>query len=235
MQIGSGEFFQTLGQYVYAYIPPGGNLLTATYSGKGNGNRGISHIKTKGYDINDLYIVARNLERFDPLIKQDSQSFLLESFLIALINPEDNKVAGHYKECFVMSRFTTLFKEFQDRQHDSFAEFPQWYIENYEKLKGNIGTLTIKSETIQVWGQTRNSIAMSFYVNPITDEVTQCEFSIWNGAKVDVQAQCAELVKILADMGYDAQETGNRKEHKKVQIDETDIQKVIDLFYEFMS
>ncbi len=228
--LGSGDFFRSLGQYVYAYIAPGGKVR---YYGKGNGNRGASHIETKGYDVDELYIVARNLERFEDKI--DWQSFLLESFLIWKDQPEDNKVAGHYKECFVMSRFTTLFKEFTDKQHDSFAEFPDWYIENYEKLKGRIGTLTIKSETIQVFGQTRNSMAMSFYVNPVTDEVTQCEFSIWNGAKVDVDAQGLELTRILAEVGYEASATGNRKEHKKFQIVEPNIQNVINLFEEFMS
>lgn len=230
-EFGSKGFWDSLGQYVYGYKDSEtGKWL---YFGKGNGNRGSSHIKTKGYNIDDLYIVACNLEKFED--KQDWQSFELESFLIALYNPSGNSVSGHYKECFIMSRFTSLFKEFTDRQYDSFTEFPQWYIENYEKLKGKIGTLTIKSETFQIVGQTRNSVAMSFYVNPITDEVKQCEFSIWDGAKVDVKAQSAQLVKILADVGYEAYEVGNRKEHKKFRINEPDVQKVIDLFEEFMS
>lgn len=54
-------FWQTLGQYVYAYIENGKWL----YVGKGNGNRAVQHITTKGYDIDNLYIVARNLEKFD--------------------------------------------------------------------------------------------------------------------------------------------------------------------------
>lgn len=230
-EFGNKGFWDNLGQYVYGYKDSEtGEWL---YFGKGNGNRGSTHIKTKGYNIDDLYIIACNLEKFEG--KQDWQSFELESFLISLYNPSGNSVSGHYKECFVMSRFSTLFKEYVDGQYDSFAELPQWYLENYEKLKGNIGTLTIKSETVQLFGQTRNSVAMSFYVNPITDEVTQCEFSVWNGAKVDMQATCAELIKILAEIGYEAYPAGNRKEHKKFQIDEPDIQKVIDLFVEFMS
>ena len=230
-EFGNKGFWDSLGQYVYGYKDPEtGEWL---YFGKGNGNRGSSHIKTKGYNIDDLYIIACNLEKFED--KEDWQSFELESFLIALYNPSGNSVSGHYKECFIMSRFSTLFKEYEAGQYDSFAELPQWYLENYEKLKGKIGTLTIKSATVQLSGQTRNSVAMSFYVNPITEEVTQCEFSVWNGAKVDMQATCSELVKILADIGYEAYPAGNRKEHKKFQIDETDIQKVIDLFVEFMS
>lgn len=228
-EFGSKGFWDELGQYVYGYRDSEtGEWL---YIGKGNGNRGSSHIKTKGYSVDDLYIIARNLERFGNKI--DWQSFLLESFMISHYNPTGNSVSGHYKECFIMSRFSTLFKDYTDSQHDSFAEFPQWYLENYEKLKGKLGTFTIKSETINIVGQTKNSIAMSFAVNPVNDEVTQCEFSIWDGAKVDVQAQGAELVKILADYGYNAYEVGKREKHKKFQIDETDIQKVIDLFYDF--
>lgn len=230
-EFGNKEFWNSLGQYVYGYKDSEtGEWL---YFGKGNGNRGSIHIKTKGYNVDDLYIIARNLEKFDG--KQDWQSFELESFLIAFYNPSGNSVSGHYKECFIMSRFTSLFKEFTDNQYDNFAEFPQWYIENYEKLKGKIGTITIKSETFQIVGQTKNSMAMSFYVNPITDEVTQCEFSIWDGAKVDVQAQSAQLIKILTDIGYEPYKSGNRKEHEKFKIDETDVQTVINLFEEFMS
>lgn len=230
-EFGNKGFWDNLGQYVYGYKDSEtGEWL---YFGKGNGNRGSTHIKTKGYNIDDLYIIACNLEKFEG--KQDWQSFELESFLISLYNPSGNSVSGHYKECFVMSRFSTLFKNYTDSQYDSFAELPQWYLENYANLKGKIGTLVIKSETIQLFGQTRNSMAMNFYVNPVTDEVTQIDISIWNGATIDVQAQGAELVRILADMGYEAYPVGKKEKHKTFRIDETDIQKVVDIFVEFMS
>ena len=69
-ELGSGAFFESLGQYVYGYRKKKSN--TWDYIGKGNGNRGIQHVKTKGYDVDNLYIIARNLERFEN--KQDWQS-----------------------------------------------------------------------------------------------------------------------------------------------------------------
>ena len=55
-----GAFWETLGQYVYGYKEDG----KLVYVGKGNGNRAQSHVGDKEYDIENLYIIAKNLERF---------------------------------------------------------------------------------------------------------------------------------------------------------------------------
>ena len=94
------EFFATLGQYVYQYKDEQG----VYYTGKGNGDRCYAHVAEKGFDPEQCYIVARNLERFED--KKDWQSFLLESYLIATLNPDGNSVSGHYKECFVMANLS---------------------------------------------------------------------------------------------------------------------------------
>lgn len=133
-------FWETLGQYVYGYMEQD----KFVYIGKGNKNRALSHVKTKNYDTDNLYIIARNLENFRG-DKDDLQSFILESFLIATNDPRDNSVAGHYKECFVMAKFSELFEEFKKDQHDNFETMPDWFTDNYEKLAGRIGVLTIKS------------------------------------------------------------------------------------------
>jgi hypothetical protein len=231
-EFGNKDFWSSLGQYVYGYKNPETNEWL--YIGKGNDNRGSAHVKPKGYDINNLYIIARNLELFEN--KKDWQSFLLETFLIEANNPSDNRASGHYKECFIMSRFSTLFKDYKDGQYDNFQELPQWYIENYSKLKGRINVLSVKSGNTYIQGQTRNSMEMRFYVDAISDQVTQVNFSIWDAKGVNLEESADALVLILKESGYDdVSETGNRKAHKIFEINETDVQKVIELFDEFYS
>ena len=133
-----GAFWETLGQYVYGYKEDG----KFVYIGKGNRNRAQSHVGDKGYDIKNLYIIARNLERFN---KRDYQSFLLESFLITNESPRDNSVSGHYKECFIMAKMSELFNEFEKSQHDNFESHPDWYVENYNIFKGRINVFVVKS------------------------------------------------------------------------------------------
>ena len=130
--------WETLGQYVYGYKEDG----KWVYIGKGNKNRAQSHVGDKGYNIKDLYIIARNLERFD---KRDYQSFLLESFLITNESPRDNSVSGHYKECFIMAKMSELFNEFEKSQHDNFESQPDWYVENYNIFKGRLNVYVVKS------------------------------------------------------------------------------------------
>ena len=132
-------FWETLGQYVYGYMEDG----KFVYVGKGNGNRALSHVGSKEYDTDNLYIIARNLERFGE--KKDWQSFLLESYLISNNSPRDNSVSGHYKECFIMAKMSELFNEFEKSQHDNFEVLPEWYVENYKIFKGRLNVFVIKS------------------------------------------------------------------------------------------
>jgi hypothetical protein len=59
----SGEFFSSLGQYVYQYVNR--DTLKPYYTGKGNGDRCWAHVVDKGFSPEDCYIVARNLEIFE--------------------------------------------------------------------------------------------------------------------------------------------------------------------------
>jgi hypothetical protein len=236
-EFGNAEFFRSLGQYVYAYIDDG-EIKEWEYVGKGNGNRGIQHIKSKGYNIDNLYIVARNLEKFEN--KQDWQSFLLESFIISTFNPKNNSVSGHYKECFVMAKFSEMFTEFKDSQYDNFAELPEWYLSNYSILKNRIGVMAFKKENVYIEGATKNSMAMSFYVDAISNEVTQVKISIWGGAAGEIQLENygEKVQQFLSELEYSddqISQVGSRNNHRVFQIEETNIQKVLNLFDQFMS
>jgi hypothetical protein len=130
----TGEFFKTLGQYVYMYK---GTSERPAYVGKGVGDRCLHHLKDKDYSIEDCIIVAKNLEVFN-LEKKDA-SFVLESYLISTLDPEDNSVSGHYKECFIMSSLNFLFNEYQEAQRDMFAELVELISNNPEAFKNRVG------------------------------------------------------------------------------------------------
>ena len=226
-EFGSAEFFRSLGQYVYAYIVDG----DWKYVGKGNGNRGVQHIKTKGYDVKDLYIVARNLERFED--KQDWQSFLLESFAITQFNPSDNSVSGHYKECFVMAKWSELFNDYVDAQYDNFAELPEWYTANYNKLKGRLNVLELKSDVTVVWSTTRDKIQLNFFVDN-NGNPYDVKFAIWAKGDALIKKE-QELYTFLEACGYSKDNVTKVGKRDFYQIEPESIEEVISILDGFMS
>lgn len=190
------DFWETLGQYVYGYVDKKGNFV---YIGKGNKNRAVSHVKNKDYNLDDLIIIARNLERFR-IEKPDLQSFILESFLISQNDPKDNSVAGHHKECFIMAKFSELFGVYVKSKHDNFMELPEWYVQNYEKIGGRdqLRVFTIKSHIHSLEFQTQMSLQPSLDV--MTDESVTFKVAIW-GKERDQGLQ--NLKKFCESVGID--------------------------------
>ena len=58
MEKPSGEFFATLGQYVYKYVDQDGAIL---YVGKGNGDRCLSHLKSNKYKMENINPLVEKL------------------------------------------------------------------------------------------------------------------------------------------------------------------------------
>jgi hypothetical protein len=163
----TGAFFETLGQYVYMYRGRGDR---PSYIGKGVGDRCLHHLKDKGYRIDDCIIVAKNLEKFN-LQKKDA-SFVLESYLISTLDPTDNSVAGHYKECFIMSDLSFLFGEYIDSQRDMFDELTTLVNENPDAFKGKMGYTETRGTSYYIESGMRENIYFGIKVQCKEPQVT---------------------------------------------------------------
>jgi hypothetical protein len=219
------EFFETLGQYVYKYV---NDIGLTIYVGKGVGDRCLAHLKNKGYSIDNCYIVARNLEKFN-----DKPSLLLESFLIDHQKPADNIVSGHYKECFQMASLSSMFSDFTSDQHDNFESFPDWYVENYNSaFKGRVREIKINSGGMFVLSNARNSIYMMWYWSPSEEEEVKVTFETY-GDDLKVEATKNKIIDWLSKNGYDDTYPDGKKQ--KLAITCENIEAVISLFKKFSS
>lgn len=223
----SAEFFTTLGQYVYQYIGQDGKPY---YTGKGNGDRCYSHVVDKGFNPDECYIVARNLEKFED--KKDWQSFLLESYLIATQNPDGNSVSGHYKECFEMVALSTMFNNYKNEQHDMFASLPDWYMENYEAFRGRLREVNLNATTLHCLSNAHNKMYMMWWWNPTSDDPVKVTFEIKRDGD-DLKETKAQFCKWLKQNGY--AKTHEDGKEQKVAIFVPAIENVVELFKEFWS
>ena len=226
----SGEFFSQLGQYVYQYIDR--DTLKSYYTGKGNGDRCWAHVVDKGFNPEDCFIVARNLENFEN--KQDWQSFLLESYLITTQNPEDNSVAGHYKECFIMASLSSMFSEFENEQYDNFAALPEWYVDNYDSFRTRVREVNINATTTFVLSSARNQMYMMFYWNPTSiEEPTKVTFEINLPDGDRLEAVKGNLTKWLAKNNHKKPFADGKVQ--KLAVNVGSIEEVVTLWNEFWS
>ncbi len=228
MEKPSGEFFATLGQYVYQYIDEQGIVY---YTGKGNGDRCYAHVIEKGFNPDHCRIVARNLERFED--KKDWQSFLLESYLIATLNPDGNSVSGHYKECFVMASLSSMFTTFKSDQYDMFEALPSWYVENYDTFRGRLREVNLNATTAFFLSNARNKMYMMWWWNPNSEEPVKVTFEINLPDGDTLKGQKSTMKKWLKENGYDKVHDDGKVQ--KFAVFAPSIDEVITLFKEFMS
>ena len=151
-----GEFWDTLGKYVYGYKDEQGQWK---YIGKGTGSRVFSHTKTKGYDIEDAWVIACNLEDFDN--GDDSSCHSLETLLISMYQPKDNTVAGRYQENIIMTSLRGLITSYQEEQRNNHFEVAELVLRHQDSF-ANIGQV---SSTTSGWKITSRSLGRGTYVN----------------------------------------------------------------------
>ena len=156
----SGEFFRTLGQYVYGYKDPDSDEWI--YIGKGNGDRCWFSGASRGYDPEHCFIIATNLERFD---KSDWQSFILESYLISKKTPRDNTVSGHYKDCFIMKSLSSLFSAHINEQRDMFMELVELVDNNKKVFEGRVGLTESRQSSYYIESRMRENIYLGIKVD----------------------------------------------------------------------
>lgn len=221
------EFFATLGQYVYQYIDQDGKPY---YTGKGNGDRCYAHVADKGFDPEECYIIARNLEKFED--KKDWQSFLLESYLIATQNPDGNSVSGHYKECFVMASLSSMFSDHQSDQYDMFESLPSWYIDNYDTFRGRLREVNVNATTAYFLSNARRKMYLMWWWTPSSTDPIKVTFEI-NAKGEELDAIMKTLKTWLKGEGYPKTHADGKDQ--KLAVFCATIEDVIALFQEFMS
>ena len=198
----SGEFFDSLGQYVYAYV----DRITGeeNYTGKGRGDRCWAHVTDKEYDPADCVIIARNLERFEG--KKDWQSFLLESFLISTKSPKDNIVSGRYKECFVMTDLSFLFNTFQEGQRDMFSELVDLYNKHESVFRGTVGYTETRGTSFAIETGAKDNKSFGIKVSTREPHVSVYMKTSKSGTFEDLAK------KVVANLGhkYDIDTTSNK-------------------------
>lgn len=222
----SNKFFESLGKYVYLYTNEGNQVL---YVGKGTGARAYDHVEEKEYSWNNAFIVAKNLEKFDN--NGDNIALALESYLIKLHNPVDNKISGKYKEVFEMASFSSFFDKFEAEQFDNFKEFPEWYVNNYDVFKGRLREIKIGANSTFIFSSARNSVYMSFYYYYNPQNISDVTFEI-NQSGQALSSMKASIRKWLESEGYVASNVDNEK---KLTVKCQNIDEVISLWKTFWS
>ena len=153
----NSKFFEEIGpHYVYGYWCDIQERWK--YIGKGVGNRVTHHVAEKGYDIEDSFIMVQNLP-------DDKTAALVESLLIYINDPIDNKVSGHHKEKFVMASLKGLFGDFVDGQRNYHYELAETVVEHESVLRTTMGGSNSSGSGFNIWSSVRKSTNIAISVS----------------------------------------------------------------------
>lgn len=223
MEKPSGNFFSTLGYYIYWYS----DGINPYYIGKGVGDRCWAHVIDKNFDPDHITIVAKDLS--------EEQALALESYLIYKHNPRENKVLGHHTERFVMAKLSEVFGTYQNEQYDNFVSLPEWYTENYDALfKGKVRELKISSESTFLLSSANQQMYMMFYWYPTRVEEpikVTFEVNLPSGDKLEFTKD--KLRQFLKKCGH--KNTFDDGKPQKLALNIDSIDAVVKLWVDFWS
>lgn len=155
------KFYEEIGpHYVYGYQNPDGSWK---YIGKGVGGRVTDHANPKspsykGYDLEDAFIIARNLN-------SDTIAAAVESIFINEYQPTDNIVSGHHKENYIMASLKGLFGDFVDGQRNYHYELAETLVEHENVFRTTMGGSGTNNSGFNIWSSVRKSTNISISVS----------------------------------------------------------------------
>ena len=131
-----------------------------------------------------------------------------------------------------MTSLSSMFNDFQTEQYDNFAQFPEWYVENYDTFKGRLREVKINSGTTWFLSNARNGIYMMWYWST-TDDGIKITFEVNQSDDGKLEATKVKITSWLIENGYEDVFPDGKKQ--KIAINVDTIEEVIVLFKKFMS
>ena len=179
-----GAFWETLGpHYVYGYKEE--DTDSWKYIGKAVGNRVTHHVAEKGYDLEDAYILAKNLA-------DDKTAAAVESLLISIHQPTDNIVKGHHTERFEVSKLKGLFKGFADSQRNYHFEKGEFLERHRETFYSSLGGANSSGQGFTLYSSLRD--ATQTVINVSKDGI-QFQFKVYQTTNAELAEDLFEKLK----------------------------------------
>ena len=221
------EFWETIGpHYVYGYQHPDGSWK---YIGKAVGNRVTHHVAEKGYDLEDAFILARNLS-------SDAIAASVESVLINEYQPTDNLVSGHHKENYIMASLKGLFDDFSAGQRNYHIELAECIVIHADILGSSIGGSTSNNSGFLIFSGLRESTNMDIRVGKSGVNV-----SLNSNPTSDTKAGREHFDNLVAQVQpmlegeYELSIVPNGKLGGKIKFDVEDLETALQLWSDFTS
>ena len=223
----TGEFWETIGpHYVYGYQHPDGSWK---YIGKAVGNRVTHHVAEKGYDLEDAFILARNLS-------SDAIAASVESVFINEYQPTDNLVSGHHKENYIMASLKGLFDDFSSGQRNYHIELAECIVNHADILGSSIGGSTSNNSGFLIFSSLRESTNMDIRVGKSGVNVSLNSAPTSDNAAG--RGHFDKLVDKVRPLLEDVYELGiypNDKLGGKIKFDVEDLETALQLWSDFTS
>jgi hypothetical protein len=223
----TGEFWETIGpHYVYGYQHPDGSWK---YIGKAVGNRVTHHVAEKGYDLEDAFILARNLS-------SDAIAASVESVFINEYQPTDNLVSGHHKENYIMASLKGLFDDFNAGQRNYHIELAECIVNHADILGSSIGGSTSNNSGFLIFSGLRESTNMDIRVGKSGVNV-----SLNSNPTSDTKAGREHFDNLVAQVQpmlegeYELSIVPNGKLGGKIKFDVEDLETALQLWSDFTS